>query len=80
VPATDSTHAVATACAVVLALRSPADRHQCDVERYRETGTEFVIRVHEQAPRGTAPLPFPRSEVRLSKRAPNVVVTREPEL
>jgi hypothetical protein len=81
VPAADSAEAVATACAVVLALRPPAARqYRCALEGYQESETEYVIRVRERAPRGAAALPSPRSEVRLSKREPSVLVTREPEL
>jgi hypothetical protein len=80
VPIADSAHAVAIACAVVLALRPPAKRYRCQVERYQETPTGYVIRVHEQVPRGAAPLVFERSEVLLSKTEPSVVVTRAPEL
>ena len=79
-PLTDSAGAVAMACRVALALRPPAHRFRCNVERYQETVNEYVVRVHEQVPRGVPPLPFPRSEVRLSKREPSVTVTREPEL
>jgi hypothetical protein len=80
VPIADSAQAVAIACQVVLALRSPRKRYPCEVERYRESSTGFIIRVHERAPAGAPPLEFSRSEVRLSKTEPSVIVTREPEL
>jgi len=79
-PATDSASAVATACRVIVAIAPAARATRCVIERYRETATEYVIRLRElPAPGAKAPV-FPRSEVRLSKREPSVTVTREPEL
>jgi hypothetical protein len=76
----DSAHAVATACAVVQSMRPAAERYRCRMERYAETPTEYVIRVREEAPPGSAPLVFGQSEVRLSKSESSVIVTRIPEL
>lgn len=79
-PVTDSSEAVAAACAIVLGLRARAPRPRCDVSGYEETPAEFVVRVREEGAPGQAPLLFDRSEVRFSKRERSVVVTREPEL
>jgi len=81
-PVTDSAHAVTTACAVVQAIRPAAQRGRCRclVERYRETSTEYIVRVREQALSGAPRLDFEQSEVRLSKTEPSVTVTRVPEL
>jgi hypothetical protein len=78
--ATDSAHAVATACTVVLALSESADRYRCRVEAYQETPTEFVVRVHEQALAGARPPVYAHSVVRLSKVEPSVTVLRVPQL
>ena len=78
-PIADSTEAVATACAVVLALRPPRQRYRCEVEAYQETPTEFVVRLQEQVPEGAPPLVFARSVVRFSKAEPSVTVRRVPE-
>jgi hypothetical protein len=79
-PVADSAQAMVTACAVVQAIRPLVERGRCRVERYRETRTEYILRVHEQAPPGAAPLDFGESEVRFSKTEPSVTVTRVPEL
>jgi hypothetical protein len=79
-PVADSAQAVVTACAVVQAIRPLVERGGCRVERYRETRTEYILRVREQAPPGAAPLHFAESEVRFSKTEPSVTVTRVPEL
>jgi hypothetical protein len=79
-PVADSAQAVVTACAVVQALRPLVERGRCRVARYRETRTEYILRVREQAPPGAAPLDFGESEVRFSKTEPSVTVTRVPEL
>jgi len=80
IPAADSAQAVATACAVVQALRPAAERYRCVVERYRELPAEYVVRVRELAPPGAPPLEFRFSDVHLSRTQPSVLVTRIPDL
>jgi hypothetical protein len=75
----DSARAVTTACEVVRALRPPADRHTCRVESFRDTPTEYVVRIREDAPPTAKPLAFKRSEVRLAKAERSVIVTRVPD-
>ena len=72
----DSAQAVVTACAVVQALRPMAERGRCRVERYGETPTGYILRVHEQARTDAAPFDFGESEVRFNKTAPSVTITR----
>lgn len=74
----DSARAVTTACEVVQALRPPADRHRCRIVSFRDTSTEYVVRVREDTPPNTKPLAFNRSEVRLAKTGRSVIVTRVP--
>jgi hypothetical protein len=76
----DSASAVRTACALVQSLRLPGLKARCLVESYRETPTEYVVRVREQAPPGSPPLPFPYSEVRLKKTGNAATVIRTPGL
>lgn len=76
----DSAQAVATACAVAQSLRPAAERYRCQVERYAETPTEYVVWVREEPAPGAPPLVFSRSKVRLNKTEPSIVVTRAPEL
>jgi hypothetical protein len=79
-PVADSAQAVTTACAVVQAIRPLLERGGCRVECYRETRTEYIVRVREQVPSDAAPLPLAESEVRFSKTEASVTVTRVPEL
>ena len=76
----DSAHAVATACAIVQSLRQRAERAQCVIENVRETRSEYVVRVREQALPGTLPRLPSHSVVRLKKTGIEATVTREPEL
>lgn len=73
----DSAWASRAACRVVLSLRPEPRRYRCSVESFRETPTEYVIRVREVAVDGGRP-PFHRSTVRLQK--PSITVTRVPDL
>ena len=79
-PIADSAHAVAAACAVAQALRAAAERSRCQVDRYTETPTEYVVWVREAPAPGAPPLVFSRSEVRLNKTEPSLILTRVPEL
>jgi hypothetical protein len=74
----DSSWASGAACKVVLSLRQEARRYRCSVESFKETPTEYVIRVREVPLDGARPPPFHRSTVRLQK--PSVTVTRVPDL
>lgn len=76
--AMDSSWASVAACKVVLSLRQEPRRYRCYVESFKETPTEFVIRVREVSPDGALPPPLSRSTVRLQK--PSVTVTRVPDL
>ena len=76
--AMDSSWASVAACKVVLALRQEPRRYRCYVESFKETPTEYVMRVREVPLDGTLPPPFHRSTVRLRK--PSVTVTRVPDL
>jgi hypothetical protein len=74
----DSSWASGAACKVVLSLREEPRRYRCSVESFKETPTEYVIRVREASLEGPRPPPFHRSTVRLQK--PSVTVTRVPDL
>jgi hypothetical protein len=74
----DSSWASATACRIVLSFREEPRRYRCSVESFKETPTEYVIRVREVASDGAPPPPFHRSAVRLQK--PSITVTRVPDL
>ena len=74
----DSSWASSAACKVVLSLREEPRRYRCSVESFKETPTEYVIRVREMSLDGALPPPFHRSTVRLEK--PSVTVTRVPDL
>ena len=74
----DSSWASGAACEVVLSLRQEPRRYRCAVEAFKETPTEYVIRVREVALDGALPPPLHRSTVRLQK--PSVTVTRVPDL
>jgi hypothetical protein len=74
----DSSWASGAACKVVLSLRQQPRRYRCSVESFKETPTEYVIRVREVTLDGDLPPPFHRSTVRLQK--PSVTVTRVPDL
>jgi hypothetical protein len=74
----DSSWASGAACKVVLSLRQEPRRYRCSVESFKETPTEFVIRVREVSLDGAPTPPFHRSTVRLQK--PSVTVTRVPDL
>lgn len=74
----DSSWASGAACEVVLSLRQQPRRYRCSVESFKETPTEYVIRVREVTLDGDLPPPFHRSTVRLQK--PSVTVTRVPDL
>ena len=76
--ALDSSWASGAACKVVLSLRHEPRRYRCSVESFKETPTEYVIRVREVAYDGARPPPFHRSTVRLQK--PSITVTRVPDL
>lgn len=78
--AADSSWATIVACKVVLSLRQEARRYRCYVESFKETPTEYVMRVREVPRYGTLPPPFHRSTVRLQKTKPSVIVTRVPDL
>lgn len=75
----DSAQVIATACAIVLALRPVSERYDCHVVTYQETPAEYVVRLHEQPPAGTPRLVFDRSVVHLSKAEPSVTVRRVAE-
>jgi hypothetical protein len=75
----DSAQVIATACAIVLALRPVTQRYRCQVVTYQETPTEYIVRLHEQPPPGLSRLMFDRSVVHLSKAEPSVTVSRVPE-
>jgi hypothetical protein len=72
----DSASAVRTACAIMEALRLPDLKATCLFESYKETPTEYVVKVREQPPPGAPPLQFPHSEVRLDKMGHAATVTR----
>jgi hypothetical protein len=74
----DSSWASGAACKVVLSLREEPRRYRCSVESFKETPTEYVIRVREASLDGSPTPPFHRSTVRLQK--PSVTVTRVPDL
>jgi hypothetical protein len=74
----DSSWASGAACKVVLSLRQESGRYRCSVESFKETPTEYVIRVREMSLDGARPPPLDRSTVRLQK--PSVTVTRVPDL
>ena len=74
----DSSWATGAACRVVLQLRQGPRRYRCSVESFKETPTEFVIRVREVPLDGARPPPLGRSTVRLEK--PSLTVTRVPDL
>ena len=76
--AIDSSWATHAACKVVQSLRQEPRRYRCYVESFKETPTEYVLRVREVPRDGTLPPPFHRSTVRLRK--PSVTVTRVPDL
>jgi hypothetical protein len=76
--AMDSGWASGAACKVVLSLRQDPRSYRCYVESFKETPTEYVIRVREVFSDGTLPPPLHRSTVRLRK--PSVTVTRVPDL
>jgi hypothetical protein len=78
--AADSSWATGAACKVVLSLRQEPRRYRCYVESFKETPTEYVIRVQEVSLDGARPPPFHRSTVRLQKTEPSVTVTRVPDL
>jgi hypothetical protein len=78
--AADSNWATGAACKVVLSLRSEPRRYRCYVESFKETPTEYVMRVREVSLDGARPPPFDRSTVRLQKTKPSVTVTRVPDL
>jgi hypothetical protein len=65
----DSTSAVRTACKIVQALRAESEHTQCRVESFRETSTDYIVRVRETAPPGSNALVFPHSEIRFQKSA-----------
>jgi hypothetical protein len=74
----DSSWASGAACKVVLSLRQEPGRYRCAVESFKETPTEYVIRVREALLDGARPPTFHRSTVRLQK--PSVTVIRVPDL
>jgi hypothetical protein len=74
----DSSWATGAACKVVLSLRQEPRRYRCSVESFKETPTEYVIRVREVSSDGARPPPFHRPTVRLEK--PSITVTRVPDL
>jgi hypothetical protein len=76
--AMDSSWASRVACKAVLSLREQPRRYRCHVESFKETPTEYVVRVREVSLNGALPPPFHRSTVRLLK--PSVTVTRVPDL
>ena len=76
--AIDSNWATRAACKVVQSLRQEPRRYRCYVESFKETPTEYVMRVREVPLDGTLPPPFHRSTVRLRK--PSVTVTRVPDI
>lgn len=76
----DSTHVAAVACEVAAATRPKGTRTRCRVEAFRETPTEFIVRLWEIPLAPTTELDFPRSEVRLQKDGTGAVLTRIPEL
>jgi hypothetical protein len=76
----DSTHVAAVACEVAAATRPKGTRTRCRVEAFRETSTEFIVRLWEIPLAPTTELDFPRSEVRLQKDGSGAVLTRFPEL
>ena len=78
--AADSTWATGAACNVVLSLRQKPRRYRCYVESFRETPTEYVMRVREVSLDGDLAPPFHRSTVRLQKAKRSVTVTRVPDL
>jgi hypothetical protein len=78
--AADSSRATGAACKVVLSLRQEPQRYRCYVESFKETPTEYLIRVREVSLDGAQPPPFHRSTVRLQKTKPSVTVTRVPDL
>jgi hypothetical protein len=78
--APDSSWATGAACKVVLSLRQEPRRYRCYVESFKETPTEYVIRVREVSLDGAPPPPFHHATVRLQKTKPSVTVTRAPDL
>jgi hypothetical protein len=78
--AADSNWAAGAACKVALSLRDEPRRYRCYVESFKETPTEYVMRVREVSLDGGPPPPFYRSIVRLQKTKASVTVTRVPDL
>ena len=74
----DSSWASDAACEVVLSLRPEPRGYRCSVESFKETPTEYVIRVREVSADGARRPSLHRSTVRLQK--PSVTVTRVPDL
>jgi len=74
----DSSWASAAACKVVLSLRPEPRRYRCYIESFKQTPTEYVIRVREVSLDSAGHPPIERSTVRLQK--PSVTVTRVPDL
>jgi len=78
--AADSSWATGVACKLVLSLREAPRRYRCYVESFKETPTEYVMRVREVSLDGALPPPFQRSTVRLQKSKSSATVIRAPDL
>jgi hypothetical protein len=78
--AADSSRAVAAACKVVQSLREKPGGYRCYVEAFKETATEYIVRVREVPRDGTLPSVRSRSTVQIRKTEPSVTVTQVPDL
>lgn len=78
--AIDSSRAVAAACKVVQSLREEPGGCGCYVEAFKETPTEYIVRVREVPRDGTLPSLRSRSTVQIRKTEPSVTVTQVPDL
>lgn len=72
----DSIRAVGVACELLTEFPQHPVGTTCRIEAYRETPSEFIVRIREVPPDGASSLDFPISEVRLTKDGGNAVVSR----
>jgi hypothetical protein len=72
----DSIRAVGVACELVAEFPEQPVGTSCRIEAYRETPSEFIVRVRGVPPDGERSLDFPVSEVRLTKDGANAVISR----
>ena len=77
--ARDSATALRLACELIQSLSS-APGSKCQLERFRNAPTEYIVRVREVAPPNARAPDFPLSDVRLTKDGAHAVVERIPDL